>query len=82
MLAGQSELYGKLQYPTREQPYLLQSERGTYSEFKSRIARFEAEYQFAQRLAAIYDRFTEGQVRLGVEFETAIFSDLESLYED
>lgn len=37
--------------------------------------------QFAQQVAAIYNGFAERQERLGAEFEAAIFSDLESLYE-
>lgn len=32
-------------------------------------------------IAAIYNSFADGQERLGAEFETAIFSDLEDLYE-
>lgn len=35
----------------------------------------------AQQIAAIYNGFAERQGRLGAEFEAAIFSDIESLYE-
>lgn len=37
--------------------------------------------KFAQQIATIYNSFAESQKRLGVEFEAAIFNDLESLYE-
>ena len=38
--------------------------------------------KFAQQIAAIYNSFAKSQKRLEVEFEAAIFSDLESLYEN
>lgn len=59
----------------------MQQVRGTYSDFMERLARPAGADHFAQQIAAIYNGFAERQERLGAEFEAAIFSDLESLYE-
>lgn len=55
--------------------------RGTYSDFMESIAKPSGIENFAQQIATIYNGFAEGQERLGAEFEAAIFSDIESLYE-
>lgn len=74
-------LTGELQYPDRVEPYQVQQERGTYSAFMENLARPVGVDCFAQQMSAIYSSFAQRQERLGVEFEAAIFSDLESLYE-
>lgn len=72
---------GQLLYPTRVDAFEIQQELGTYSAFMESLSRSEGTYHFAQQIAEIYNSFAEGQKRLGAEFEAAIFSDLESLYE-
>ena len=74
-------LAGQLQYPPRVTPYEVQQVRGTHSDFMEKLGRRASIEQFAQQIAAIYNGFAERQGRLGPEFEAAIFSDLESLYE-
>lgn len=73
---------GRLQYPRRVEPYEVQQVRGTYSGFmEGMAARSDGVELFAQQVAAIYSSFAKRQERLGAEFEAAIFSDLEGLYE-
>lgn len=74
-------LASPLQYPSRIEPYEVQQERGTYSDFIENLERPAETDYFAQQVAAIYSSFASRQERLGAEFEAAIFSDLESLYE-
>jgi hypothetical protein len=74
-------LTGQLQYPHRVEPYQVHQVRGSYSDFMQNLARPVGMDNFAQQMAAIYGSFAQRQERLGVEFEAAIFSDLESLYE-
>lgn len=78
---GAVMLTGNLQYPQRAESYGVQQERGTYSEVLEKLTRPVKADRFAEQMAAIYSSFTQRQERLGVEFEAAIFSDLESLYE-
>lgn len=74
-------LTGQLQYPSRVEPYQVVQVGGTYSDFMEHLARPVGVDNFAQQVAAIYSSFAQRQERLGPEFEAAIFSDLESLYE-
>lgn len=74
-------LSAQFQYPTRVEPYEVQQVRGTHSDFMESLARPAGETHFAQQVGAIFNSFAQRQQRLGVEFEAAIFSDLESLYE-
>jgi hypothetical protein len=74
-------LAGQLQYPSRVEPYQVVQVGGTYSDFMEHLARPVGVDNFAQQMAAIYGSFAQRQERLGAEFEAAIFSDLESLYE-
>ena len=72
-----------LEYPKRIDPYVVFQSGSTHSDFPGavgRLSRIEGE-AFMKNIAEIYDSFSERQRRLGAEFETAIFSDLESLYE-
>lgn len=78
---GAVVLAGHLHYPPRLVPYEVQQVRGTYSDFMESLAKPAGVDHFAQQIGAIYNRFFERQGRLGTEFEVAIFSDLESLYE-
>lgn len=77
---GAAMLAGQFQYPPRVEGYEVQQVRGTYSDFMESLAK-PAGVDFAQQITAIYNGFAERQGRLGPEFEAAIFSDLESLYE-
>lgn len=73
---------GQSQYPPRVEPYEVQQVTGTYSDFmEGMAARSLSIGQFEQQVAAIYSSFAKRQERLGTEFEAAIFSDLEGLYE-
>jgi hypothetical protein len=72
---------GQLQYPHRVEPYQVLQIRGSYSDFMHNLARPVGRDNFAQQMAAIYSSFAQRQERLGAEFEAAIFSDLEGLYE-
>jgi hypothetical protein len=78
---GAAMLAGQPQYPSRVETYQVQQVRGTHSDFIEKLVRTVGTEQFAQQVAAIYKSFAERQGRLGAEFEAAIFSDLESLYE-
>lgn len=78
---GAAMLAGQFQYPPRAAPYEVQQERGTQSDFMESLAKPAGVDHFAQQIAAIYNGFAKRQERLGAEFEAAIFSDLESLYE-
>jgi hypothetical protein len=42
----------------------------------------QLETGLVSEMVAVYNSFAQRQKRLGAEFEAAIFSDLESLYED
>lgn len=78
---GAAMLAGQFQYPTRAEAYEVQQVRGTHSDFMESLAKPAGIDHFAQQIAAIYNSFADRQERLGEEFEVAIFSDLESLYE-
>jgi hypothetical protein len=78
---GAAMLTGPMLYPHRVEPYKLQQVGGTYSDFMDKLAKPAGLEHFAQQVAAIYSSFAERQKRLGAEFEAAIFSDVESLYE-
>ena len=78
---GAAMFAGQFQYPTRVEPYEVRQTRGTHSDFLENLMKPAGMYSFAQQVAAIYSGFAERQERLGDEFDAAIFSDLESLYE-
>lgn len=78
---GAAMFAGQFHYPPRVEAYEVQQVRGTYSDFMERLAKPAGLDHFAQQIAAIYNSFAAQQTRLGAEFEAAIFSDLESLYE-
>lgn len=69
-------------YPPRVEAYEVQQVGRTYSDFMRNLAKPASADHFAQQIASIYNSFAERQGRMGAEFEAAIFSDLESLYED
>lgn len=78
---GAAMLAGQLQYPSRVESYVVHQVRGTHSGFMESLAKPAGFDHFAQQIATIYNSFADTQKRLGSEFEAAIFSDLESLYE-
>lgn len=78
---GAAMIAGQFQYPQKVEAYQVLQVRGTYSDFMESIAKPSGIENFAQQIATIYNGFAEGQERLGAEFEAAIFSDIESLYE-
>ncbi|MFC4669075.1 hypothetical protein ACFO5X_10960 [Seohaeicola nanhaiensis] len=72
---------GQVQYPPRTEAYQVYQVGGTYSDFMANLPRTAAIDDFARQIGALYDVFAQRQERLGAEFEAAIFSDVESLYE-
>lgn len=69
-----------------DDPYEIVSQVRTYSRFMHSVGHSSAidsidVDQFASQVAELYYSFAQRQERLGAEFEAAIFSDLESLYE-
>ncbi|MCP5341121.1 MAG: hypothetical protein H6901_02780 [Rhodobacteraceae bacterium] len=78
---GAAMLTGQFHYPARVEPYEVHQVRGSHSDFMENLLRPAGADHFAQQVAAIYNSFAQRQERLGAEFEAAIFSDLESLYE-
>ena len=74
-------LAGHLQYPVREAPYVVEQELGTHSDFIENLENQAAIDKYEQEVAEIYNTLLQSQQSLGAEFEAAIFSDLESLYE-
>lgn len=78
---GAAMLAGQFQYPPRVETYEVQQVRSTHSDFMESLVRSAGVDHFAQQIAAIFNGFADRQERLGAEFEAAIFSDLESLYE-
>lgn len=78
---GVAMLASQIQYPPRIEAYELQQVGGTYSSVMEGLVKSDGFELFTQQIAAIYNDFAERQVRLDAEFEAAIFSDLESLYE-
>lgn len=78
---GAAILAGQIDYPNRVEVYQVKQVRGTYSDFMEKLLRPVGIEQFTQQIAALYKGFIEQQERLGADFEAAIFSDLESLYE-
>lgn len=78
---GAAMLASQFHYPPRVEAYEVQQVRGTYSSFREGLEKPAGVDHFAQQIATIYNGFAERQERLGAEFEAAIFSDLESLYE-
>lgn len=81
VVAGATMFMGPIQYPARVAAYEVPQVRGSHSDFMEGLVRPASGADFAQRIATIYNSFAERQERLGAEFEDAIFSDLESLYE-
>lgn len=68
-------------FPLRTETYKLPEERGTYSDIMYNLSRLSESELFEEQINAIYNSFMISQARLGAEFEAAIFSDIESLYE-
>lgn len=83
IIAGHFQTSGQeLPYPVNDKPYEIQQLRGTNSNFLENIAfQQQSAEAFAQQVAVLYDAFAKRQEPLGVEFEVAIFSDLDGLYE-
>lgn len=78
---GAAMLTFQIQYPPRADSYEVQQVRGTHSDFMHNLVLAGNVGHFAQEVSELYHAFAERQERLGDEFDAAIFSDLESLYE-
>lgn len=73
---------GPFHYPQRQESYEIQQARSTYSEsIKNLRVQRQSNEGFVQELAAAYHSLAERQERLDPEFVTAIYDDLEGLYE-
>ncbi len=59
----------------------MQQISGTYSDITENLSRQFGQGDYKRQLDSIFSSFAKRQVRLGTEFEAAIFSDLDSLYE-
>lgn len=72
-------------WPENETPsYVVVQTDRSYSQLSEHLisaAKQNPHADFASDMAAIYASLSERQERLGEEFEAAIFSDLDSLYE-
>lgn len=69
-------------YPQRAESYEVRQEVGTYSPLMNKTSAQPSESMLmAQQVSAIFSSFAERQERLGAEFEAAVFSNLEALYE-
>ncbi len=74
------------EWPTQETPnYRIENVATSYSSVLDQIMNNSAKQNpivdFARDMASIYTSLSQRQERLGKEFETAIFEDIESLYE-
>ncbi len=72
-------------WPTHEEPgYGLTRTSSSYSEISNQVMNAEVQYphsDFFRDLAAIYESLGKRQIRLGMEIDSAIFDNLDSLYE-
>ena len=79
MIAGQPT------WPTKEPAnYTVARTAPSYSYISDQIVKTVTQHShltFARDMAAIYATLSDRQIRLGEEFESAIFEDLDSLYE-
>lgn len=82
---GAAMAAGHPAWPTQETPsYIVTQTTSSYSEFSEQVmvaSKQPAHADFARHMAAIYASLSERQEHLGEQFETAIFDDLDSLYE-
>lgn len=82
MATGQA--YWPADEPADEPPaYVINQTDPSYSELTEQIlaAAKNPHSNFMDQMASIYASFSQRQQLLGEEFETAIFDDLDSLYE-
>lgn len=81
MVVGAALVVNQAPYPARVEPYEVQQTRNSYSDFLVQLNRVHVANNFSFEMNQIYVAFAESQERLGLEFEAAIFCDIESLYE-
>lgn len=76
---------GQPAWPTHETPSYVVAQTGpSYSQFSDQVMNTAKQYphlDFAREMATIYASLGQRQIRLDEKFESAIFDDLESLYE-
>lgn len=74
-----------LTWTSKEPPrYSVECTASSCSPVTDQVLKYETkrtQTSFARQMAAVYASLSSGQMRLGKEFETAIFEDLDSLYE-
>ena len=78
---GVSMLSKTTQYPLPDESYEGKGQLSSYSSFRNSLGLHDGSESFFQQMSNIYSSFSMRQERLDAEFETAIFSDIESLYE-
>jgi hypothetical protein len=71
----------QLETPKGKELYRLNQVSATYSDVARTLRQTFPLDDFASRIAAVYADLATRQEPLGAEFEAAIYSDLESLYE-
>ncbi len=84
-LLGMAIAAGQPAWPSQEIPkYIVRGTESSYSDISDQVINIDNQFphlDFARDLASIYTSLSQRQERLGKEFETAIFDDLDSLYE-
>ncbi len=82
---GTAMAAGQADWPSQETPsYIVPHTTPSYSYFSEQALNALKQHprsDFAHDMAAIYASLSQRQVRLGEQFELAIFEDLDSLYE-
>lgn len=83
LAVGAAIIGGQFQYPgPTAEVYQTQQASGSYSSFEKRLQTELPESKaFVQEMAAIYSSLAGRQEPFGIEFEAAIFDDIEDLYE-
>lgn len=85
LVFGTAMAAGQPVWPTQQVAhYGIAQTAPSYSQVAEQVMREAAQRpdaDFALRIASIYASITERQQRLGEDFESAIFDDLDSLYE-
>jgi hypothetical protein len=79
---GAAIVAGQLSYPMPVQTYRIDQVGRTFSSFVEPLGLANhGNEAFAKEVASIFSAFAERQEPLGAEFEAAIYSNLEELYE-
>lgn len=82
LAVGVAMLSGQAAYPIPSETFRSQQVDRTHSDFIEALrGRSTATEQFAMQISGIFTSLAERQAPMGDEFQAALFSDLEALYE-